>query len=333
MVTIKDIAKAAGVSPSTVSRALNDSPLINPRTRERIKELARKLGYERNELARSLVKGRSKALGLLVADITNPFFAEITKGVGDVAHGRGYGLILCNTDDDPRREHSYSLLLRRKRVDGLILTSVTLEDPNLVELARSGVPLVLVSRLCRSVDAPYVTVDNRLGARLAVEHLLELGHRRIACITGPKEIDSSRDRAEAFQEVLEEAGLRVPRGWVVFTDFTWEAGERAAGRLLARKRRPTAIFAANDLIALGVMVAAHKAGIPVPDGLSVVGFDDIAFASLPLIRLTTVAQPTYEMGRIAAEWLLDVIEGKRRRKLRKTLKPKLIVRATTAPPA
>jgi len=332
MVTIKDIAKAAGVSPSTVSRALNDSPLIRESTKERIKRLAAELGYERNELARSLVKGRTRALGLLVPDITNPFFAEITKGVEDAARSRGYGVILCNTGDDPQRELDYGLLLRRKRVDGQIITSVALEDPFLPQLARTKTPFVLVSRISATVDAPYVIVDDEKGAELAAEHLLRLGHRKIACISGPEDVVPGKVRAEAFVRYLSSHGIKIPRTWVRHTEFTWDGGEQVAAEILRKKQRPTAIFAANDLIALGVLVAAHKGGIPVPDELSVIGFDDIAYASLPLIELTTVAQPAYEMGYMAAEWLMDVLEGKRRRKLQKRVRPKLIVRKTTAPP-
>ncbi len=332
MVTIKDIAKAAGVSPSTVSRALNDSPLIRESTKERIKRLAAELGYERNELARSLVKGRTRALGLLVPDITNPFFAEITKGVEDAARSRGYGVILCNTGDDPQRELDYGLLLRRKRVDGQIITSVALEDPFLPQLARTRTPFVLVSRISARVDAPYVIVDDEKGAELAAEHLLRLGHRKIACISGPEDVVPGKVRAEAFVRYLGFHGVKVPRTWVRHTEFTWDGGERVAAEILGKRRRPTAIFAANDLIALGVLVAAHKRGIPVPEELSVIGFDDIAYASLPLIELTTVAQPAYEMGYMAAEWLMDILEGKRRRKLQKRVRPKLIARKTTAPP-
>ncbi len=333
MVTIKDIARAAGVSPSTVSRALNDSPLIRQSTKERIKRLAAELGYERNELARSLVKGRTRALGLLVPDITNPFFAEITKGVEDAAQTRGYGVILCNTGDDPQRELAYGLLLRRKRVDGQIITSVALEDPFLPELSRTKTPFVLVSRTSNTVDAPYVIVDDEWGAELAADHLLKLGHRRIACISGPEDVGPGKVRAEAFVRHLSSHGIELPRTWVRHTEFTWEGGERVASEILAKRRRPTAIFAANDLIALGVLVAAHKRGLSVPEELSVVGFDDIAYASLPLIELTTVAQPAYKMGYLAAEWLMDLLEGKRRKKLQKRVRPTLMVRKTTAPPA
>ncbi len=332
MVTIKDIAKAAGVSPSTVSRALNDSPLIKASTKERIKRLAVELGYQRNELARGLVKGRTRALGLMVSDITNPFLAEIARGVEEEAHSRGYGVILCNTGDDPRRELEYGRLLRRKRVDGQIIASAALEDPFLLELVDSKTRFVLVSRRSLTVDAPFVVVDDEEGARLAAEHLLSLGHRRIACISGPESVEPGKVRAEVFLKVLRERGIKTPRTWVKHTEFTWEAGQRAAEEVLSRRRRPTAIFAANDLIALGVLVAAHRRGIGVPGELSVVGFDDIAYSSLPLIELTTVAQPAREMGRLAAEWLIDILDGKRRRKLRKKVKPKLVVRKTTAPP-
>jgi len=331
MVTIKDVARAAGVSPSTVSRALNDSPLIREETKARIRRIAAELGYERNELARGLVMGSSQALGLLIPDITNPFFAEITRGVGEAAHAQGYGVILCNTEGDPEREWSYIRLLKRKRVDGLILTSVTVETPYLKDLARSKTPFVLVSRSSRIVKAPYVGVDDRLGGRLAVEHLVELGHQRIGFIGGQPDVQSCIDRLEAFKEVLSERGLPLRKGWVVFSDFTQAAGYKAGLRILRRRTRPTAIFAANDVTALGVLQAAEELGLRVPDDLSLVGYDDISYAALPRIELTTVAQPSFEMGKIAAEWLLSVIGGKRRRPLHRLLKPRLVVRRTTAP--
>jgi len=333
MVTIKDVARAAGVSPSTVSRALNDSPLIREETKARIRRIAEALGYERNELARGLVMGSSGAVGLVVPDITNPFFAELTRGVGEVAHARGYGVVLCNTEGSPERERSYIRLLRRKRVDGLILTSVTAEDPYLRALARSKTPFVLVSRRSRMVKAPYVGVDDRLGGRLAVEHLVKLGHRRIGFIGGPADVQSCVDRLEAFQEVLAEHHLSLRKGWVIFSDFTQAAGYAAGLRMLSRKSRPTAVFAANDVTALGVLQAAEELGIRVPDDLSLVGYDNISYAALPRIELTTVAQPSFEMGRIAAEWLLSVIEGQRLRMLHRLLEPRLVVRRTTAPPS
>jgi len=332
MVTIKDIAQIAGVSPSTVSRALNDSPLIREETKARIREIAAALGYERNELARGLVKGTSRALGLIVPDITNPFFAEIARGVSDVAHAQGYGVLFCTTEGDLSREAEYLRFLRRKRVDGLILSAVTIDDPNLPELLHGSIPFVLVSRLVRGLDASFVVGDDKTGARLAVEHLIQLGHERIAFIGGPANVQSSRDRMETYQEVLKEHGLKAYTKWAVFADFTQAAGREAAQKMLRGCDRPTAIFAANDVIALGVMEAAEDLGLSIPQDLSLVGYDDISYASLPRIQLTTVSQPTYEMGRIAAEYLLAICEGEERGKLQRVLPPRLVVRKTTAPP-
>jgi len=194
MVTIKDIAREVGVSPSTVSRTLSDSPLISEKTKRRVRKIAQKLGYERNELARGLVKGSSGAVGLLVANITNSFFANIAHGVAEVAHRSIYGVILCNTADEAERESSYIRLPRRKRVDGLILTSVTMDDPDLGNLAQTKTPFILVSCLCHSIDAPFVVTADREGARLAVEHLVKLGHKQIRFIGGSRDIQSSRDR-------------------------------------------------------------------------------------------------------------------------------------------
>jgi len=332
MVTIKDIAREVGVSPSTVSRALSDSTLISEKTRQSVKEVAQRLGYERNELARGLVMGSSGAVGLVVPDITNPFFADIARGVGEIAHHFGCGVILCNTTEKADRELSYIRLLRRKRVDGLILTSVTVEDPYLQELAQSKTPFILVSRLSRSVDAPYVTVDDRAGARLAVEHLIELGHELIGFIGGPPDVQPSRDRMAAYREALREHGLAEKEEWVCYADFTQAAGRKAARQMLSLPERPSAIFAANDVTALGVLEVAEELGHRIPEDLSLVGYDDITYASLPRIQLTTVAQPAFEMGQIAGEWLLSSIEGHKSYPLRCVLNPHLVVRRSTAPP-
>lgn len=332
MVTIKDLAKVAGVSPSTVSRALNDSPLISLETKRRIQRLAEELGYERNELARGLVKGSFGALGLIVPDIINPFFAEITKGVEEVARSRGFGVVLCTTEGEEAREADYVQLLRRKRVDGLIIASVTLDDPCLANLQRSKVPFVLVSRLSQRVKAPYVVVDDRKGGRLAVEHLVSLGHEKIAFVGGPANVYSSRERMHAYRQVLRERGLPCRREWIIFSAFTQQAGREAGRRLLSCPDRPTAIFAANDLIALGIMEAAEELGLSIPEDLSLVGYNNIAYAGLPRIQLTTVAQPMRDMGRIAARYVLDVVEGKETAFLEAILAPQLIVRRTTASP-
>ena len=331
MVTIKDIAKAVGVSASTVSRALCDSPLVNETTKQRIRQAARQLGYERNELARALVVGASGAVGLVVPDITNPFFSDIARGAGEIADRSGYGLLLSNTDGRSDRELNTIRLLRRKRVDGLLLCSTTIDSPYLEEIQRGRVPFILVSRLCAHPDLPYVVTDDRAGARLAVEHLVHLGHRRIGFIGGPANVQASQDRLHAYLDVLAEHSLPSREEWCLHAAFTQAAGREAGRRLLNLADRPTAVFAANDVTALGVLEVAEGSGYRVPDDLSLIGYDDISYASLPRIQLTTIAQPAVEMGQIAMTWLLSRLETPDGPALQRTLAPRLVVRSTTAP--
>jgi len=331
MVTIKDIAKELGISASTVSRALSDSPLVNAETKRSILQVAERLGYQRNELARALVLGSSGAVGLLVPDITNPFFSDIARGVGEIADEVGVGVILCNTDGRIDREVNYVRLMRRKRVDGLLLCSTTIEAPYLQELALSRIPFILVSRLSSQRDIPFVITNDRVGARLAVEHLVDLGHRSIGFIGGPENVQASRDRMEAYLNVLSENGLATLPDWRSYAGFTQAAGREAAQRMLSLSRRPTAIFAANDVMALGVLEVAEGLGLRVPSDLSLVGYDDISYASLPRIQLTTIAQPAVEMGQIAANWLFDVLDHPGIPRLQRTLTPRLMVRSTTGP--
>jgi LacI family transcriptional regulator, galactose operon repressor len=331
MVTIKDIAKELGISASTVSRALSDSSLVNAETKRAILQVAERLGYQRNELARALVKGSSGAIGLLVPDITNPFFSDIARGVGEIADTVGAGVILCNTDGRIDRELNYIRLMRRKRVDGLLLCSTTIEAPYLKELALARIPFILVSRLSGQRDVPFVITDDHAGARLAVEHLVDLGHSSIGFIGGPENVQASQDRMEAYLNVLNENNLATMPDWRNFAGFTQAAGRRAAQQMLSLPERPTAIFAANDVTALGVLEVAEGLGLKVPADLSLVGYDDISYASLPRIQLTTIAQPAVEMGQIAANWLFTAIENPETARLHRTLAPWIMVRSTTAP--
>lgn len=331
MVTIKDIARAVGVSASTVSRALSDSPLVNQETRMAVLQTAKELGYERNELARALVKGASGAIGLIVPDITNPFFSDVARGVSDIADRAGYGVILCNTDGRVDRELSYVRLMRRKRVDGLLVCSATLDAPFVQDLTAAGTPFVLVSRMSADPDVPYIITDDRAGARLAVEHLVDLGHRRIGFIGGPENVQASRDRMSTYHDVLTEHAISAQREWSHHADFTQAAGRQAGQQILSLADRPTAIFAANDVTALGVLEVAEGLGLRIPEDLSLVGYDDISYASLPRIQLTTVAQPAIEMGQIAADWLFSRIGSDDVPPLQRVLNPRLVVRSTTGP--
>ncbi|MBE0636008.1 LacI family DNA-binding transcriptional regulator [Candidatus Bipolaricaulota bacterium] len=331
MITIKDIAKELGISASTVSRALSDSPLVNADTKRAILEVAKRLGYQRNELARALVMGSSGAVGLLVPDITNPFFSGIARGVGEIADGIGVGVILCNTDGRIDRELNYIRLMRRKRVDGLLLCSTTIEAPYLQELVQANMPFILVSRLSNQRNVPFVITDDHAGAKLAVEHLVDLGHRRIGFIGGPENVQASRDRMEAYLEVLRNNDLPSHPDWRRYAGFTQASGREAAQRMLSLSDHPTAIFAANDVTALGVLEVAEGLGLQIPQDLSLIGYDDISYASLPRIQLTTIAQPAVEMGQIATTWLLEALENPEIARLQRTLTPRLVVRSTTAP--
>jgi LacI family transcriptional regulator len=330
VVTLEDIARKAGVSLSTASRALNDSPFIKEETKSKVKRIAKELGYEKNELARGLAKGSIKIISLVISDISNPFFSEIARGVEDAANARGYGMILCNTDRDPEKEGGYMRMLKRSRVAGLILASATVDDSYIKDLSQSETPLILISRTSKA-DTSYIIIDDFKGGLMATEYLVKLGHQRIGFIGGPKGLTSTMGRIRGYQKALKRNGIPLYKEIVRYADFTREAGYHAMREYLKLSKLPTAIFGANDMIALGVIEAVEEAGLSVPDDISVIGYDNISYASLPKIELTTIAQPIYDMGFAATEYILDVAEGGREKKLKRILKPQLIIRKTCKP--
>lgn len=328
-VTIRDVARVAGVSQSTVSRALNASGYVSDRTRRKVLETARALGFRPNFLARSLKRKATRTLGLVIPDITNPFFPAIVRGVEDTAVRAGYSVVLTNTDNEPERERNALAQLREKWVDGLIVVPQADAAPHLRALAAAGVPLVVIDRIPAGLDVDAVRSDNLRGAYLAVRHLLALGHRRIAHIRGPESSSTGRERQQGYRQALEEAGVPCDPALVVDGDFRFKGGLRAASLLLDRRSRPTAIFAANDLMAMGALHAAAAAGIAVPAELAVVGFDDIMPAALVSPPLTTVAQATYRLGARAAELLIDRLEGRWSGPGRQViLEPELVIRSS-----
>ncbi len=328
-VTLKDIAEKTGVSYATVSRALNNRPEVHAETRVKIFEAARELGYRPHAAARSLVTRRSGALALIIPDITNPFFPEVARGVEEAASRAGYHVFLCNTDWDGQKELSFLELLETKRADGLILASAQDDGTTVQRFARVGLPLVVLNNLFQEPECHQVVVDNAAGGRLAARHLLGLGHRRIAFIGGHGQAKSTADRMEGYGAALREEGLDPAAGLIRLGSFKWESGEQSAKELFQLKERPTAIFAANDLLALGVLQAAEDAGLNVPADLAVVGFDDIAFAAYPGVQLTTVAQPKYQLGQMAAKAVLEQLSlGVEAPRQRIVLQPSLVVRKT-----
>jgi DNA-binding LacI/PurR family transcriptional regulator len=309
-VSIKDIARAAGVSHSTVSRALGEGMLVNPATRERIKSVALEMGYTPDAAARSLVTGRSRTIGVVVATIADPFVAEVVQGVETTAHDHGYTVVLSGSGSEPVREIAAVEMLRSKRVDGLIVTASRIGALYLDHVERLGVPVVLINNHNeQSGHYTYtVTVDNHHGGLLAMDHLLEKGHRRIAYVTGPADHSSDMERLGAYRQALEARGQTWEADLVVGGDGWPDGGRRALETLMARTQPPTAVFCYNDMTAIGLLRAAHEMAIRVPGAMAVVGFDDISLAAYVDPPLTTIAQPKFEMGQLAMGMLLNLMQ-------------------------
>jgi DNA-binding LacI/PurR family transcriptional regulator len=311
-VSIKDIAKAAGVSHSTVSRALSDSPLVKAETKTRIQRLAREMGYSPDARARSLVMGQTRTLGVVVTAIADPFAAEMVQGIESAAHNHDYTVILCSSNAEPEREIAAVEMLKSKRVDGVIVTSSRVGGLYREHLERIGVPIVLINNHSEN-SGRYtygVSVDNQHGGHMATAHLIQLGHRRIAYISRPSDHSSNVGRLTGYRKALAEAGIPFDPGLVVPGTGRAGGGERALPVLMALDEPPTAVFCYNDMTAIGLLRAAREAGLRVPRDLSVVGFDDITLASYACPPLTTIAQPKAEMGRRALQMVLALMTTK-----------------------
>jgi LacI family transcriptional regulator len=330
--SVKDVAAAAGVSMGTVSNVLNRPERVSAGTRARVQQAMRELGFVRNESARQLRVGRSRVLAYVMLDASNPFFTDVARGVEDVAEGADLSVFLCNSDQRGKRERSYLTRLEGQRVQGVLITPVDPDDPIFDDLAQRGTPVVIVDRARAGSMTCSVSVDDVLGGRLAADHLLDLGHERIAFVGGPERIGQVRDRREGAWRALAAAG-RAPEDLVmVRTDALSVAEGRGAGARIAgmsRKVRPTAAVCANDLLALGLLQECVTLGIRVPDDLAIVGYDDIDFAAAATVPLTSVRQPRRELGRTAAELLIDEATNPHHQHQRVLFTPELVARATT----
>ncbi len=308
-ISIIDIAQAAGVSHSTVSRALSDSPLVKAATKTRIQQLAREMGYSPDAWARSLVMGRTQTIGVVVTTIADPFIADVIQGIESTAYEHGYTIILATSNSDPAREMAAVDMLKSKRVDGVIVTSSRVGSLYQGYLERIGVPVVILNNHSEQ-SGRYtfsVTVDNEHGGHLATQHLIQLGHRRIAHITGPAGHSSSEGRLAGYRQALMEAGITFDPALVAPGAGRTEAGEHGLAMFVALAQPPSAVFCYNDVTAIGVLHAAQKSGLVIPRDLAVVGFDDISFASFVHPPLTTVAQPKFEMGQQAMQMALALM--------------------------
>lgn len=309
--TIADVARRAGVSTATVSRVLSGVGRARPETRARVESAARELGFRPSDVARSLKRRSTLTLGLIVTDIENPYFPQLVKAVEDAAIAEGYTILLCSADDDPDREASYLDVLVERRVDGIIVAASTIGTSQGEWLADPPLPVVLVNTSAPMVDLPSIGSDNRAGGRLATRHLLGLGHRRFGYLMPPARNSDAPERLAGVHDELRSNGLEIdgPSSALAVGHgaATVIGGETAMLELLEGSARPTAIVAYNDLMAIGAMRAIRRHGLRVPEDVSLVGFDDVAFAAYVEPALTTLRQQTAEMGRWAVASLTEQI--------------------------
>ncbi|NUW40239.1 LacI family DNA-binding transcriptional regulator [Nonomuraea rhodomycinica] len=353
--SIKEVAKLASVSVGTVSNVLNRPDAVSPATRERVLNAMNELGFVRNESARALRSGRTRTMGLVVLDVTNPFFTDVAKGVEAVAADNGMIVTLCNSDQDGPREHRYLHHLEEQRVQGILITPVERENERLEQIIERGTPVVLLDHRATRRNRCSVAVDDVLGGRLATEHLLAQGHRRLGFVGGSWSISQVAERHKGAAQAVEaaaaafrrgrrdqpgEAGLATEGGaagsaeepsltLIDVPSLSFASGRHAAERLAAMPvpERPTALFCANDLLALGLMHGLTAAGLRIPGDVALIGYDDIDYAAAAAVPLSSIRQPREELGRVAAELLLEEIdEGERHRHRQVLFDPELVVR-------
>lgn len=327
---IKDVAREAGVSTATVSHVINNTRFVSEEVRARVLEAVERCGYYPNAHARSLASGRSQIVGLIISDIANPFFPELVKSIETAAFERGYDVVLSNTNYDPERTSHYVRRLIERKVAGVVLMTSELDAGLIEELARREVPVVFLDLGAPAPHMSNLCVNYDAGIEEAIQHLVALGHVRIAFVSGPEHLRSAAKRLDAFRNsvarLLPGAPLLVYRG-----DLKLEGGQRAAREILAERERPTAVVTANDMTALGALGEFRAAGLDVPRDISLIGFDDIAFAALANPPLTTVCLPRAELGRRAVEALMMTVEHPEQQGVELHVTTHLVVRGSTAP--
>jgi DNA-binding LacI/PurR family transcriptional regulator len=329
--SIKDIARAANVSHSTVSRALRNSPLVNFETAEQIRKIARDANFRISAVARSLATGRTNTFGVVVTTIADPFAAEVVQGIEDAANSHGYSVILANSGANPEREMKVVHSFEERRVDGILVMSSRVGNLYMKHLAEMKVPIVLINNQHPEEFVYSVMIDNVGASREATRHLIDLGHRRIAYLGDRGGFQSDSERCQGYRDALEAANLPWARELVRQADSTPEGAMQVVDELLSLGEAPTALFCYNDISAVGALLAARKHGMSVPGDLSVMGFDDLPLASYLNPMLTTIRQPMRDMGREATGILFALLNGAEVENSRR-VEGQLIVRESTAPP-
>lgn len=328
-VTFKDLAKAAKVSTSTLSRALNDKPDINPKTKNKILAVAKELGYTPNAVAKSLRLKKTGTLGVVIADISNPFFAAVIKGVEDTARRKGYNIILCNTDEKYETEKDAIQLLLTKRVDALLIAPAQIKDQDIVELKKRKIPFVLFGRHFEHLETDYVVSNNVQGAFLATDHLIKKGHKKILFINGPLHLSSAKERLLGYKQALLKKGIEFNYALLKQRAVRMEDGYRIMKKVLSSELEFTAVFTYSDFVALGVVRALREAGLRIPEDIAVVGYDDIDFISALEVPLTTVHVPKYRLGSKATQLVDKKIKGEVKKPQKLILDTQLIVRKSS----
>jgi LacI family transcriptional regulator len=331
-VDIHTVARLANVSIATVSRTINHIPTVNPKLAKRVREVIKELDYFPNTQARSLVSGRSRLLGLIVSEITNPFFPELIQGFEDVAVEHGYEILIGSTNYDPERMKRCIRRMVERKAEGVAVMTFGIEEPLLEQLADRHVPLVFVDVGPEQPGISLLHVDYHHGIRQGVQHLAALGHRDIAFVTGPLRLHSAQSRLTAFRRSVEECGITVDPTHIIEGDHTMEGGMAAAENLLANTKLPTAVMCSNDVTAIGVLHEAYRAGLRVPDDLSVIGFDNIHMTQMTIPPLTTIEMSCFELAKAAVMALRAYVEGTPAPKREYHIVTQLVVRESTGFP-
>lgn len=329
MTTIRDVAHQAGVSVTTVSHVINETRFVSDELRQRVLAAMADLDYQPNALARSLRRKQTHTLGMILPDSANPFFAEVAHSIERASFARGYNAILCNSGGDLDKELVYANVLMEKQVDGIIFVAAGLSTEHIQAILAREVPLVVVDRDLPGIEVDAVLCDNLGGGYAATQHLIQLGHRRIGCITGPSDVTPSAERVMGYRRALAEKGQPVDETLIQRGDFQFASGATAMHYFLSLPEPPTAVFACNDLMAIGAISAATELRRRVPDDLAVVGFDDVALASFSNPPLTTIAQPKQEMGELAIDLLLARAADRAAPPQRRLLPARLVVRRSS----